>query len=73
MYFSLRKIQNLCIKWSDFEKVNFSFFALIFQFSYCQNYWKIDSLSKDEEKIDIGRDFKNISLKSKNFTKKFSA
>ncbi|MDC3050857.1 M12 family metallo-peptidase [Bacteroidota bacterium] len=52
------------------RKLILVFFALIFQFSYCQNYWKIDVLSKDEEKIDIVRDVKNVSLKSKNFTKK---
>ena len=67
--YSIRKIRNLCVKWLDFEKVNFSFFLLI-SISFCQDYWKIKSSSKHENKIDIAKDIKYISLKNKSFTTK---
>ena len=52
------------------RKLIIVFFTLIFQFSYCQDYWKIKSLSKHEDKIDIVKGIKNISLKNKSFTRK---
>ena len=68
--FSVERYKTFVLNGQILRKLILVFFALIFQFSYCQNYWDIDSLSKDEEKIDIGRDIKNVSLKSKNFAKK---
>ena len=67
---SIRKIRNLCVKWLDFEKVNFSFFCINISIFLCQDYWKIKSSSKHENKIDIAKDIKYISLKNKSFTKK---
>ena len=52
------------------RKLILVFFALTFQFSFCQDYWKIKSSSKHENKIDIAKDIKYISLKNKSFTKK---
>jgi subtilisin-like proprotein convertase family protein len=52
------------------RKLILVFFTLIFQFSYCQDYWKIKSLLKYEDKIDIVKGIKNISLKNKSFTRK---
>ena len=52
------------------RKLILVFFALTIQFSFCQDYWKIKSSSKHENKIDIIKDIKYISLKNKSFTKK---
>ena len=49
------------------RKLILVFFAFTFQFSFCQNYWKINSSSKHENKIDVG---KYISFKNKSFTTK---
>ena len=43
---------------------------LTFQSTYCQKYWKTNTLSKHEDKIGVGQNIKNISLKNKSLTSK---
>ena len=52
------------------RKLILVFFILTFQSTYCQKYWKINTLSKHEDKIDVGQNIKNISLKNKSLTSK---
>ena len=52
------------------RKLILVFFTLTFQFSYCQDYWKIKTSTKHQDEIDIGKDINNISLKYKSFKNK---
>ena len=52
------------------RKLILVFFALTIQFSYCQDYWKINILSKHENKINFRKGIKFITFKNKIFTRK---
>ena len=55
------------------RKLILVFFALAIQFSYCQDYWKINSLSEHENKINFGKGIKFISFENKIFTRKLQS
>ena len=70
--FSVERYKTFVLNGQILRKLILVFFALIFQFSYCQNYWEIDILSKDEEKIHLLKKLKIGTLIIHPFSKSFS-